>query len=169
MAFDLKRRLYESLPGWAKAPVGWIPFHVLAGPSYRATLARGRALDGGDRAAIDAWQEQALRSMLEFATRQVPAYESLRGGVLEEAYEVVAAIDEGDVQALQEELGDLLLQVVLQTQIATEEGEFKMAAVIEGIDIGARVATEAHLLGTLGALTQALVQHVACRLWMRQA
>jgi len=61
-------------------------------------------------------------------------HESLRAGLLEEAYEVVAAIDAGDVQALQEELGDLLLQVLLQTQIATEEGEFKMAHVISGID-----------------------------------
>ena len=61
-------------------------------------------------------------------------HESLRGGLLEEAYEVVAAIDAGDRQALQEELGDLLLQILLHAQIATEGGEFKMASVIAGID-----------------------------------
>jgi tetrapyrrole methylase family protein/MazG family protein len=61
-------------------------------------------------------------------------HESLRSGVLEEAYETLAAIDAGDVHALQEELGDFLLQVLLQVQIATEEGEFKMADVIAGID-----------------------------------
>jgi tetrapyrrole methylase family protein/MazG family protein len=61
-------------------------------------------------------------------------HESLRGTLLEEAYEVAAAIDAGDVRALQEELGDLLLQVLIHTQIATEEGEFKMPAVINGID-----------------------------------
>jgi tetrapyrrole methylase family protein/MazG family protein len=61
-------------------------------------------------------------------------HESLRKGLLEETYETVAAIDAGDVQALQEELGDLLLQVLLHTQIATEAGEFKMAQVIAGID-----------------------------------
>jgi tetrapyrrole methylase family protein/MazG family protein len=61
-------------------------------------------------------------------------HESLRGTLLEEAYEVAAAIDVGDVCALQEELGDLLLQVLIHTQIATEEGEFKMPAVIDGID-----------------------------------
>jgi tetrapyrrole methylase family protein/MazG family protein len=61
-------------------------------------------------------------------------HESLRGGMLEETYEVVAAIDAGDMQALQEELGDLLLQVLLHAQIATEEGGFKMAQVIAGID-----------------------------------
>jgi tetrapyrrole methylase family protein/MazG family protein len=61
-------------------------------------------------------------------------HESLRRGLLEEAHEVVAAIDAGDLRALQEELGDLLLQVLLHAQIATDEGEFKMAAVIAGID-----------------------------------
>jgi tetrapyrrole methylase family protein/MazG family protein len=61
-------------------------------------------------------------------------HESLRGTLLEEAYEVAAAIDVGDLRALQEELGDLLLQVLIHTQIATEEGEFKMEAVIGGID-----------------------------------
>jgi len=61
-------------------------------------------------------------------------HESLRAGLLEEAYESVMAIDQGDVEALQEELGDLLLQVLLQTQIATEAGAFKMPDVIRGID-----------------------------------
>jgi len=61
-------------------------------------------------------------------------HESLRTGLLEEAYESVGAIDRGDTAALQEELGDLLLQVLLQTQIATEAGEFKMPDVIAGID-----------------------------------
>ena len=61
-------------------------------------------------------------------------HESLRATLLEEAYEVVEAIDTDDRQALQEELGDLLLQVLLHAQIATEAGEFKMAQVIAGID-----------------------------------
>ncbi|MBE9508995.1 MAG: nucleoside triphosphate pyrophosphohydrolase [Chloroflexi bacterium] len=61
-------------------------------------------------------------------------HESLRAALLEEAYEVVAAIDAGDLDALQEELGDLLLQVLLHAQIASEEGEFKMASVVAGID-----------------------------------
>jgi len=61
-------------------------------------------------------------------------HESLRGGMIEEAYEVLAAIDAGDMEALQEELGDLLLQVLLHVQIATEEGDFNMAQVIGGID-----------------------------------
>ena len=59
---------------------------------------------------------------------------SLRQGLLEEAYEAVAAIDADDIAGLREELGDFLLQVLLQVQIATEAGEFKMVDVIAGID-----------------------------------
>jgi tetrapyrrole methylase family protein/MazG family protein len=65
---------------------------------------------------------------------QQQTHESLRSGLLEEAYEAVMAIDAGDIPGLQEELGDFLLQVLLQVQIATEEGEFKMVDVIAGID-----------------------------------
>jgi len=62
-------------------------------------------------------------------------HESLRAGLLEETYETAAAIDAGDLQALQEELGDLLLQVLLHAQIAAEAGEFKMPQIIAGIDV----------------------------------
>ncbi|MBN1180410.1 MAG: nucleoside triphosphate pyrophosphohydrolase [Anaerolineae bacterium] len=65
---------------------------------------------------------------------QKQTHESLRTGLLEEAYEAAEAIDAGDVDALQEELGDLLLQVLLQTQISTEEDDFRMVDVIAGID-----------------------------------
>lgn len=51
-------------------------------------------------------------------------HESIRQSVIEEAYEVVDAIDSGDIDNLCEELGDLLLQVVFHGQIAYEEGEF---------------------------------------------
>lgn len=61
-------------------------------------------------------------------------HESLRAGLLEEAYEAVMAIDRGDLDGLREELGDLLLQVLLQTQIATDAGTFKMPDVISRID-----------------------------------
>lgn len=49
---------------------------------------------------------------------------SLRAGLLEEAHEVVAAIDNRDDANLREELGDLLLQSVFHAQLATEEGRF---------------------------------------------
>jgi tetrapyrrole methylase family protein/MazG family protein len=61
-------------------------------------------------------------------------HESLRNTLLEEAYEVLTAIDEGDLESLKEELGDLLLNVMLQAQIATEMEEFRMSDVITEID-----------------------------------
>lgn len=53
--------------------------------------------------------------------------------VLEEAYEVVDAIRQGDPNAIADELGDLLLQVVLQSQIASETQQFDLGHVADGI------------------------------------
>ncbi len=58
---------------------------------------------------------------------------SLTPYVIEEAYEVVDAIQGGNQKAIAEELGDLLLQVVLQAQIANEAGNFSLQEVAEGI------------------------------------
>ncbi len=60
-------------------------------------------------------------------------HQSLIPYVLEEAYEVVDAIHGGDQVAIAEELGDLLLQVVLQAQIAQDAGSFDLAVVAHGI------------------------------------
>ncbi|MFY9573115.1 MAG: nucleoside triphosphate pyrophosphohydrolase [Blastocatellia bacterium] len=57
-------------------------------------------------------------------------HQSLKPMMLEEAYEVVEAIDEGNDEELLGELGDLLLQVVFHSQIATEENRFDVADVI---------------------------------------
>ncbi len=51
-------------------------------------------------------------------------HRTLRPNMLEEAYEAVDAIDDGNVDNLREELGDVLLQVVLHSQIAKDDGEF---------------------------------------------
>jgi tetrapyrrole methylase family protein/MazG family protein len=59
---------------------------------------------------------------------------TIRGNMLEETYEVLEALDREDPRKLAEELGDLLLQIGLHAQIATEAGEFRMADVIAGID-----------------------------------
>jgi tetrapyrrole methylase family protein/MazG family protein len=60
-------------------------------------------------------------------------HQSLRPNLLEEAYETLSAIDANDSDAMQEEFGDLLLQVVLHAQIAYEYDEFKLTDVINGI------------------------------------
>lgn len=61
-------------------------------------------------------------------------HQSLRPYLLEETYEVLETLDANDPIALAEELGDLLLQIVLHTQIAIDAGEFKMDAVIDHIN-----------------------------------
>ncbi len=72
---------------------------------------------------------------------------SLRQYLLEEAYEVLEAIDNEDPQQLYEEMGDLLLQIVLHTQIAIDDGEFNMTDVIRHIN-EKMVRRHPHVFGT---------------------
>jgi len=60
-------------------------------------------------------------------------HRSLRRHLLEETYEVLAALDRDDPKALKEELGDLLLQIGLHVAIATEGGDFLLGDVIQNI------------------------------------
>ncbi len=60
-------------------------------------------------------------------------HESLRPYALEEAREVVTAIEDGDRVALRDELGDLLLQVLLHSAIAAETGHFTLGDVLDGL------------------------------------
>ncbi len=61
-------------------------------------------------------------------------YESLRQYLLEETYEVLELIDSGQYNELKNELGDLLLQVIFQAQIAEEEGRFTIVDVLKKIN-----------------------------------
>ena len=63
-------------------------------------------------------------------------HSSLRRALLEETYEVIEALDENDPAKLQEELGDLFLHILFQTQIARDESEFTLA------DVGAQLAAK---------------------------
>src|SRR5437667_400719 len=60
-------------------------------------------------------------------------HHSIKAMTLEEAYEVVEAIDEGSDKDLASELGDLLLQVVFHSQIATDDGRFGVREVINAL------------------------------------
>jgi len=60
-------------------------------------------------------------------------HESLRKYLLEESYELIEAINEGDIDHIIEELGDVLLQVMLHSQLGEDEGYFSIDDVIEGI------------------------------------
>ena len=61
-------------------------------------------------------------------------HQSLRTHLLEEAYEALAAMDANDAGSMHEEFGDLLLQVVLNSQIAYENREFSITKVIKNIN-----------------------------------
>lgn len=73
----------------------------------------------------------ALRAQNGCPWDRKQTHESLKPYLLEEAYEVLETIDQGDAQKLREELGDLLLQVLFHSQIAAESGSFTVEDVIE--------------------------------------
>ncbi|WP_448761458.1 nucleoside triphosphate pyrophosphohydrolase [Acinetobacter tandoii] len=74
---------------------------------------------------------QELREKCPWDQKQTP--NSLTPYAIEEAYEVEAAIRSGDIQHIKEELGDLLLQVVFQSQMYSEQGAFNFQDVVQGI------------------------------------
>lgn len=78
---------------------------------------------------------------------------SLRPFVLEEAYEVVDAIDRGDRTALCDELGDLLLEVVFVAQICVEEGTFTISDAVDAI-IAKLIRRHPHVFGRSGTETE---------------
>lgn len=78
------------------------------------------------------------------------SFASLRKYVLEEACEVIDAIDGGDRAALREELGDLLLQVVFQAELGRAEGAFAIDDVVEGI-VDKLVRRHPHVFGDMAA------------------
>ena len=61
-------------------------------------------------------------------------HDSIAHNMIEEAYEAVDAIEKRDLKHLREELGDVLLQVVLQSQIAADAGEFHVADVCQDVN-----------------------------------
>ena len=69
---------------------------------------------------------RVLRSENGCVWDRAQTHESLRPNMLEEAYEAVEAINKGDILNLREELGDVLLQVLLHSQIASEANEFNI-------------------------------------------
>jgi tetrapyrrole methylase family protein/MazG family protein len=75
---------------------------------------------------------------------------SIRNNAVEEAYEVVDAIDLGDTELLQEELGDLLLQAVFHSVIAEKEEEFNLNDVISGL-CAKLIFRHKHVFGTVTA------------------
>lgn len=89
---------------------------------------------------------EKLRSERGCPWDRVQTKESLKPYIVEEAYELIEAIEENDPEKIKEELGDLLFQIVFQCQLATENGEFTMADVIQGVG-SKMVARHPHVFG----------------------
>jgi len=77
---------------------------------------------------------ETLRSEKGCEWDKAQTHESLKPYLIEEAYEVIHSIDEGNFKSLKEELGDLLLQVVFHSQIAKENGIFDIKDVIKTLN-----------------------------------
>jgi tetrapyrrole methylase family protein/MazG family protein len=86
-------------------------------------------------------------------------HRSLAKNMVEEAYEAVHAIETDDVAEIREELGDVLLQVVLHAQIAADEGTFTIDDVVEAITAKI-VRRHPHVFGELSAAS-ASTKHLA--------
>ena len=88
----------------------------------------------GEGTSFEAFQEiiAHLRAPDGCPWDKEQTHQSLRAHLLEEAYEALAAMDSGEPDKMAEEFGDLLLQIVLNAQIASEEAEFTMADVLRG-------------------------------------
>lgn len=118
----------------APAPASHLASAASAHPSFDqfvATIAALRAPDGCP------WD-------------RVQTHESIAHNMIEEAYEAVDAIETNDVAHLREELGDVLLQVVLQSQIAADDGEFTIDDVCA--DVNAKmIRRHPHVFGEVQA------------------
>ena len=75
-------------------------------------------------------------------------HQSIRANFLEETYEALDALDSGDMRAFSEEMGDVLLQVYFQAQMAEEAGEFVLEDVFEAIS-AKLVRRHPHVFGDL--------------------
>ncbi len=89
---------------------------------------------------------------------QEQTHHTLKRYMLEEAYEVLDAIEKDDMHNLAEELGDLLLQIVFHAQIATENGHFDINRVVEAIT-AKMVRRHPHVFGEGTADTPDQVEH----------
>lgn len=85
-------------------------------------------------------------------------HQSIRKNLIEETYEVADAIDQRDDALLCEELGDLLLQVALHVQMASEEGSFSFDDVCDGI-CQKLIYRHPHVFGELSGLSTGQVLH----------
>src|SRR3989304_3875187 len=116
-----------------------------------------RSLDAGQRFAELLSVMARLRGEGGCPWDREQTRESLRPFLIEEAYEVLEALDSGEAARIMEELGDLLFQVVFHTEIARERGEFTMADLLAAL-VKKMMRRHPHVFGdrTVGTAVAAL-------------
>ncbi len=121
--------------GTAEEIVEDLPLYEMDQSSHLGLLSSLFVPPLSENASFEAFQEivAKLRAPGGCPWDKEQTHLSLRPFLIEEAYEALDALDRDDMTDLEEELGDLLLQIVLHAQIATEEGDFNINQVIEGI------------------------------------
>ena len=121
--------------GTADQRIETVPLHEIDQSDHIGLLTLLFIPPLADYTSFEGFQEliAQLRSPEGCPWDREQTHQSLRTNLLEEAYEALDAIDRDDQTDMAEEFGDLLLQIVLQAQIAAEYGEFNMADVISGI------------------------------------
>ena len=127
-----------------------LPLHEIDRSTHTAALTALYVPALGDHTSFEEFQELIahLRAPEGCPWDREQTHQSLRRNLIEEAYEVVDAIDASDPKAMQEEFGDLLAQIVLHAQIATEYDEFRMSGVIHGITTKL-ISRHPHVFGDL--------------------
>jgi len=129
------------------ATVPWHELDRVAADHLTSLWAPSLAAPVGSELVRFAELVRALRERCPWDAAQTHA--SLRRYLLEEAYEVVDAIDASDVDHLEEELGDLLFQVYFHATIAEQDGGFTLADVARGIH-DKLVRRHPHVFGGVG-------------------
>ena len=146
IAGDVKLTLMNQYPddhqvalahavGTPEAQVEWLPLFEIDRSPHIAHLTALYVPPLPVSSAMESLQEVVahLRAPEGCPWDREQTHQTLRTNLLEETYEVLEAIDADDPDAMREEFGDLLLQVVLHAQIAIEAGEYSLAEVIAEI------------------------------------
>src|SRR6185295_5111566 len=140
-------RACASPPGRSRGPARWSPSGGTLPPIPLQSAAMSERAGAG--AAFEAFVAliARLRAPDGCPWDREQTHHSLKPMTIEEAYEVVEAIEHGDDEHLAGELGDLLLQVVFHAQIAAEAGRFDVAQVVERVS-AKMVRRHPHVFGT---------------------
>jgi MazG family protein len=157
-------------PGYLLAPIGYVLItEVTDMAAARAALAQvyphGHPLSETPHGLLadplPPLEQGSYLAAMEYITARLRApngcpwdreqdHKSIRSYLLEEAYETLDALDSGDRAKLAEELGDLLMQVLLHAEIARQQGEFDLRDVVRGIS-SKLVRRHPHVFGSVQA------------------